>query len=96
MAETDITSLNHVFRALADETRRRVWLALGETPGATTAQLTARFPRLSRWSVMKHLAVMRDAGLVQTLPQGRARRHYRDERALAPIGDWLEDASSNG
>jgi hypothetical protein len=39
---------------------------------------------------MKHLAVLREAGMIQTLPEGRRRRHYRDPRALGPLLDWLE------
>jgi DNA-binding transcriptional ArsR family regulator len=44
---------------------------------------------MTRWAVMKHLAVLRGAELIQTLPQGRRRRHYRDERGLQPLRDWL-------
>ncbi len=80
---------DRIFRALGDGTRRRIWLLLGRTPGASTSDLTAAIPRLSRWAVMKHLGVMRDADLVQTLHQGRRRRHYRNERSLAVVRDWL-------
>jgi DNA-binding transcriptional ArsR family regulator len=41
--------------------------------------------------VMKHLAVLRDAGLVQTLPEGRRRRHYRVERGLEPLRKWMAE-----
>jgi DNA-binding transcriptional ArsR family regulator len=65
---------------------------LGAEPGLTTAELAERRPRLTRWAVMKHLAVLRDAGLIQTLPEGRRRRHYRDARALAALTAWLAAA----
>lgn len=84
--------LDRGFQALSDATRRAIWRDLKLEPGLTTAELAERRPRLTRWAVMKHLAVMRDAGLIQTLPEGRRRRHYRDDRAAASLRDWLEAA----
>jgi DNA-binding transcriptional ArsR family regulator len=81
--------LDVTFRALADATRRRMYAGLGRQPGLTTTELVAMTPGLSRWGVMKHLAVLRDAGLVQTFPEGRRRRHYRDPNALRALSDWL-------
>ena len=89
MEPTESEALDRVFRALGDETRRRIWLVLGDQPGASTSQVAAAFPSLSRWAVMKHLAVLRDADLVQTLPQGRRRCHYRIDRSLDGLRDWL-------
>jgi DNA-binding transcriptional ArsR family regulator len=85
-------SLDRGFRALSDATRRAIWMDLGAEPGLTTAELAERRPRLTRWAVMKHLAVLREAGLIQTLPEGRRRRHYRDTAAFAALRDWLEAA----
>lgn len=82
--------LDQTFHALSDPTRRSIWVELGREPGLTTAQLASRRKRLTRWSVMKHLAVLREAGLIETLPDGRRRRHYRVERSLQPMRDWLE------
>ena len=87
-------ALDRAFRVLGDATRRQLWTVLGGHPGATTAELTAAIPRLSRWAVMKHLAVLREAGLVQTLPRGRQRCHYRVEQGLAPVYAWLEQAAA--
>ena len=84
--------LDGTLHALSDPTRRRIYEALGTRPGSTTADLAAKEPRLSRWAVMKHLAVLRAAGLIQTLPEGRRRRHFRDGRALSPLRDWLDAA----
>ncbi len=50
-------------------------------------------PGMTRFGVMKHLAVLRDAGLIQTLPAGRRRHHYGVERALEPLREWLAPAS---
>lgn len=85
--------LDRAFQALSDGTRRLLLRELGRAPGLTTAQLTARRKRLTRWALMKHLAVLRDAGLIQTLPEGRRRRHYRDQRGLAAMRAWLDEAN---
>jgi DNA-binding transcriptional ArsR family regulator len=82
-------TLDRLCRCLADETRRGIYEELRDEPGLTTAQLAARRPRMTRWAVMKHLVTLRDAGLVQTLPEGRRRRHYRDDRGLAALREWL-------
>jgi DNA-binding transcriptional ArsR family regulator len=64
------SELDHVWRALADETRRRILDCLRGGP-KTTTQLVEQFPGLSRFGVMKHLQVLRDAGLVNTHEEGR-------------------------
>jgi DNA-binding transcriptional ArsR family regulator len=83
--------LDLVCHALADPTRRSILRRLTGSPGATTAELSAAATRLSRWGVMKHLDVLRAAGLVQTLPEGRRRRHYAEPGALDLLADWLAD-----
>ena len=39
----------------------------------TTGELVAAFPKLSRFAVMKHLAVLEDAGLLVITREGRQR-----------------------
>jgi predicted transcriptional regulator len=85
----DDEASDRIYRALADATRRRLLQRLAEQPGLSTWQLVAGVPGLSRWAVMKHLRVLRECELVQTLPQGRRRRHYADLRALERCRDWL-------
>jgi DNA-binding transcriptional ArsR family regulator len=84
-----MATLDDVLAALADPTRRRIFELLGDQPGLTTAQLASRFRAMTRWGVMKHLEVLRAAGLVQTLPEGRRRRHFREASPLAAIRAWL-------
>jgi predicted transcriptional regulator len=93
MDPTETEALDRTFHALVDATRRQLWDLLGERPGATTMELASAIPRLSRWAVMKHLGVLRDAGLVQTLPRGRQRCHFRIDRSLDAASAWLEDAA---
>jgi DNA-binding transcriptional ArsR family regulator len=81
--------LDSLMAALSDPTRRRIVERIAEDEPLATHQLTGSFP-LTRWTVMKHLAVLRTAGLVQTLPQGRRRLHYLDRRRLAAAREWIE------
>jgi len=92
MATSDSAELDRLLRALADPTRRRILLLLTQRPGMTTNEIAGRVPGMTRWGVMKHLALLVDAGLVQTLPEGRRRRHFREAAALRSLRDWLAEA----
>ena len=62
-------SSSQVFRALADGTRRRILELLRESP-LTSGQIADRFD--SSWpTISRHLAVLRDAGLVITERNGQ-------------------------
>jgi len=63
--------LDHVWKALADPTRRSILDLLRRRP-RTTNEIVERIPDLSRFGVMKHLAVLRGAGLVQAREEGRS------------------------
>ena len=86
---TDDTQLDDIFRALADPTRRRLLHLVTERPGMSTAELAQRTADMTRWGVMKHLAVLESAGLIQTMPEGRRRRHFHEAQALDPLRRWL-------
>jgi DNA-binding transcriptional ArsR family regulator len=62
---------DRVWKALADETRRKILDCL-RGGAKTTTQLVAEFPGLSRFGVMKHIQVLRDAGLIITREEGRS------------------------
>jgi DNA-binding transcriptional ArsR family regulator len=62
--------LDAIWKALADETRRSILDCLRDGP-KTTTEVVERFPELTRFGVMKHLQVLRDAGLVLTREEGR-------------------------
>ena len=61
-ATTD--ALDVAYAALADATRRAILSRLVAEPGATTGALVDVAPTLTRWAVMKHLEVLRRAGLI--------------------------------
>jgi DNA-binding transcriptional ArsR family regulator len=76
-----------VFRALADPSRRSIFerLTRGE---ANVRDLTARFD-ISQPAVSQHLAVLRDAGLVEDRREGRM-VHYRVRpQGLRPLVNWI-------
>ncbi len=92
MNRADTDQLSATCHALADPTRRLLLATLARDPGATTTDLARAAPRMTRWAVMKHLTVLREAGMIQTLPEGRRRRHYRVPGGLRHLQGWLAEA----
>jgi DNA-binding transcriptional ArsR family regulator len=64
--------LDHIWKALSDPTRRTILDILRRGPETTTA-IVEKFPDMTRFAVMKHIDVLRDAGLVITQADGRRR-----------------------
>ena len=64
--------LDPIFKALSDPTRRAILDLLRAGP-RTTTEIVDAFPKLSRFGVMKHMDVLRNAGLIQTREDGRQR-----------------------
>jgi DNA-binding transcriptional ArsR family regulator len=64
--------LDAVWKALSDPTRRAILDMLREGP-RTTTEIVEGFPQLTRFGVMKHIDVLREAGLVSTREEGRQR-----------------------
>jgi DNA-binding transcriptional ArsR family regulator len=79
---------DHVFRALADPTRRAIFEQLTRRHELTVHALT-RFAGISQPAVSKHLTVLKRAKLVRHRHEGRE-THYRARlESLAPVVDWL-------
>src|SRR5262245_16336411 len=76
-----------VFRAVADPTRRGVLEALGKRGEQTVSGLVqvvgVEMPILSR-----HLAILREAGLVSQRQAGRNRLYKIEPEGLRQIFDW--------
>ena len=64
--------LDSVWKALSDSTRRSILDLLRQGP-RTTTQIVEAFPHLSRFGVMKHIEVLREAGLIHTREERRQR-----------------------
>ena len=78
-----------VFKALANRVRRSICDALALRP-LTTNQLSAHFPELDRTTVMLHLRVLEEAGLVVAVRKGRERFNYLDATPIQAIHErWI-------
>lgn len=71
-AEKITDKLDAVWKALSDPTRRAILDLLRARP-RTTTEIVDVFPHLTRFGVMKHLEVLREANLVHTREEGRQR-----------------------
>ena len=81
--------LDAVFKALANPVRRAICDALKLRP-LTTKQLCAAFAELDRTTVMMHLRVLEDAGLVVPVRKGRERFNYLDAMPIQAIHErWI-------
>lgn len=86
MAKYD-PNLTAIFHALADPTRRGFLEQLGAQVLPVGA--LARPTGLALPTVMRHLAVLEDAGLIRTEKTGRTRMCRAEPQALAATADWL-------
>jgi DNA-binding transcriptional ArsR family regulator len=81
---------DHVFKALADPTRRHLLDKLFERDGRTLTELEEDID-MTRFGVMKHLRVLEDAGLVITRRQGREKHHFLNPVPIRLIHDrWID------
>jgi DNA-binding transcriptional ArsR family regulator len=78
-----------VFAALADPSRRFVLETLASQGTATPTELAAELP-VTRQAVAKHLALLRDAGLVEATKAGRETRYELTPAPLASAVEWID------
>ena len=79
-----------VFKALADRGRRALLDALFESDGRTLVELCEVLPAMTRFGVMKHLAILEEAGLVVTQRSGRTKLHYLNPVPIQEIAErWI-------
>jgi DNA-binding transcriptional ArsR family regulator len=81
-------SLDSVFGALADPTRRQIVQRLVQRGPASATDLARAFP-MTRQAVVKHLQVLDDAGLVERERDGREVRYGVAADGLAAAQQWL-------
>lgn len=82
-----LAELDAVLRALADPTRRAVVERLAQSP-AVVSELAAPFS-MALPSLMQHLRVLEDAGVVTSEKQGRVRTVSLRPGALDVLHLWL-------
>jgi len=83
------SELDHVWKALSDPTRRAILDLLRHGP-RTTTEIVERFPGLTRFGVMKHIDMLRNAGLINTREDGRQRVNSLNAVPIRQIYDrWV-------
>jgi DNA-binding transcriptional ArsR family regulator len=81
---------DHIFKALADPTRRLLLDRLFERDGRTLTDLESDM-EMTRFGVMKHLRVLEEAGLVVTRRSGREKLHFLNPVPIRLIHDrWID------
>jgi DNA-binding transcriptional ArsR family regulator len=88
MAKYD-ADLSALFQALADPTRRAILARLAAGPAAVSDLAGPTGLRLP--TVMRHLSVLEEAGLIATAKDGRVRTCAIVPEALAPVRSWLDE-----
>jgi DNA-binding transcriptional ArsR family regulator len=88
----DPTSVPTVCAALADETRWQILVRLGSAP-ASASTLASELP-VSRQAIAKHLAVLRETGLVSAERVGREVRYAAVGSRLSAVARTLEGVAA--
>lgn len=87
MSNDDANDL--IFKALSHRVRRRILDQLKAEP-KTTGMLCAHFAELDRCTIMQHLGVLEDAGLVYAEKRGRERWNHLDALPVQAIHErWI-------
>jgi DNA-binding transcriptional ArsR family regulator len=76
-----------IFQALSDPSRRAIFESLTRSEAAVK-DLTARFA-MSQPAVSQHLAILKDAGLVNARRAGRCVYYRVEPRGMQPLIDWI-------
>lgn len=87
-------SMNHIFHALASPTRREMLDIVRDAPGCSVTSVCRHFD-VSRIAVMKHLAVLEQAGLLISEKPGRTRCLYFNSVPIQMIHErWTSEFSA--
>jgi DNA-binding transcriptional ArsR family regulator len=82
-------SMDAVFRALADRSRRQLLDRLHNKNGQSLGDLCEGL-QMSRQAVTKHLVILEEANLVATLKQGREKLHFINPVPINEIAErWI-------
>src|ERR1700680_2725750 len=81
--------VDEVLVALADPMRRRVLDALSAQPQATATSLAGKLP-VTRQAIVKHLAVLEQAGLVEARKHGREVQFAVRPERLESAARWMQ------
>lgn len=82
-------SMDAVFKALADPSRRRLLDSLHARNGQTLGELSGLLD-MTRQAVTKHLAMLEEANLVATSWRGREKLHFINPVPINEIAErWI-------
>jgi len=81
--------LDLLFHALSDPTRRMMLNRLAKGPAPVTELAGPTGLKLP--TILRHLSVLEEAGLVSTQKDGRVRSCAFQPKAMQPMTDWLDD-----
>jgi DNA-binding transcriptional ArsR family regulator len=87
-----MNSLDPLFSALGDPTRRQVVEMLSDGREMTVNEVAQKFA-MSRQAVAKHLAILRDADVIRSEKHGRERVHVLVPRRMTALSKWVEHYS---
>jgi DNA-binding transcriptional ArsR family regulator len=90
-----VADIDEILRALGDPTRARLVELLLERDDQSlfelcTKLITVHRVSITRQAVSKHLAILRDAGIVQSEVRGRTTLHRLQPRSLDRVATWLD------
>jgi DNA-binding transcriptional ArsR family regulator len=80
--------MRDVYDAVADPTRRQLLDLLATAGEFPLHALVERFP-MGRTAIAKHLAILKEAGLVADRRVGRETRYRLNPGPLREIGQWV-------
>ena len=81
-----------IFSAIADPTRRRIIQMLA-TNDLMAGEVAVRVGGMSRPAVVKHLNILRGAGVIITERRGRTRVNRLNVVALDEVANWAAEIS---
>ena len=82
-----------LFKTLSDPTRRAIFERLCREGEKTVTALTAN-AGVSQPVVSKHLALLKQAGLVSDRHEGRQTHYSAQLSALSPLVDWTREMTA--
>ncbi|MEO8724657.1 MAG: metalloregulator ArsR/SmtB family transcription factor [Acidobacteriaceae bacterium] len=82
--------MDDVFKALGDESRRKLLHVLLWWDGLTLTELHGKFPGVSRQAVSKHLKVLELAGMVTVVRRGKEKLHFLNAKPLYYVSLEME------
>jgi DNA-binding transcriptional ArsR family regulator len=88
-----VSSINHVFSALSDPTRRQVIERLVARGGASATELAEELP-VSRQAIAKHLLALNEAGLVTSEQSGRQKRYRLTPQPMGEVVGWMAEVGA--